>query len=66
MNKVIVPTIIELETNVVEVKEQYMKEQRSSPIILFGEKYMLEYFKVGCHPYPDLRKATIRLVRFEE
>lgn len=66
MTKVIIPMTIELEADAAEVELQYRKEQRSSPMILFGEKYMIKEFKVNNAQFPDLINGIIKLVRFTE
>jgi len=66
MTNIILPATIELEINIEEAHKQFLKNQKIFPIILFGEKYMIQEFKFKGLPYPDLKKAVVKLVRFED
>jgi len=62
----IIPTIIELDADLVEIKNQYTKEQLTNPIIIFGQKYVLKEFTMQDPQYPDLRKTIVKLGRFTD
>lgn len=62
----IIPTIIELDADVVEIKKQYLKTQLDNPITLFGQEYILREYTIQDAQYPDLRKNIVRLERFTE
>ncbi len=62
MNPTIIPTTIELEADITEIKDQYMKEQITNPIILFGHKYGILNYTVDNIENSGSMKNIIKLV----
>lgn len=61
VNAMIRKTVIELDVNVEEVREHFMKCQAGNPITLFGEKYVMA--EVNIEASPDIT-SKIKLMRY--
>ena len=66
-SKTIIPTTIELDADVTEMNNQYHKPQLPASITLFGQKYIMQLFKVEGSKYPHREsKCIVKLERVEE
>jgi len=60
--KLRVKTIIELDADIKNIHEQYLKEQIKNEIELFGHKYLLQHFD-----YDDKEKiCRVKLVLYDD